>query len=232
MALMELQRNKAYILGNLKVGPNKELITKEDAYIEVPFYFKDKGLLIMEDKTSIFGSFALVMGNKYAVWNVPIMYITESEDMTLIEHDDVKYYRFMFKAGATILQSLIAIKTSTIIYSVFNMYLFSGKVPWYIDYDDVANIINKSKKYTGLNVELNSEVIEILVSMAARDPGNLEKQIRNVTKQTRPMFVPIGNVDNLNSNFSKIVGNYQDSGVQSILLSDPDKPIDVEKVIR
>ena len=179
----------------------------------------------------------MIVGDEYIVWSAPTMYEIEPDTISKVVVDDVEYYEFFFKANSTIFTSLTTIRNSSIIYEIFNIYLFQGKAPWYFSVGDMVSILSTAGEYAGLEIDGTPEILEILEALSARLSSDLMVMIKDSKVDPKKYhekvkFIPLNNVTYMQTIMGKLVGNYQSKGMLSALTTQPSKPGSVESLIR
>lgn len=227
-----LKRNQKYILDNIK-ETDGQFVTTKKMRIEVPKDFEDVDLVVTGERTYVVGSFAIIMEDStYAVFSVNAMCELAEYTMSVKKYGDREYYVFSFDAGKPFIKSSTALRDGNVTYNLFKYYVLRAKVPWYINYVDVAMAFDTATSNSGLNIDERPEVLEVMVSLATRDPKDDTMPFR-LSKAKRARFVPLGNINyGAGTTFHRIVGNYQEQGLISSLVRTSTSSSGVEEVVR
>jgi len=237
---MSLKRNPSIVLNKLKTTENGSIITTEDCKIQVPSRFMDIGLGQIGVDTFVFGNFPIILtdGN-YSVMNVFALIDLKPRKTILIEIDGIEYFEFYFDSGEVIIRNKSVIQSSDLIFNVFDEYVFKGKVPWYVDYEDIPKLFNSASKYTGTNVGQSKETIEFIVSMITRKKNDREKYARNDTKSYKDVtaskitYMPLTSpYYSIHNTLNRLAGSYFSEGVTSSLIKKTDKISNIEDILR
>ena len=232
-----LKRDADFIKKHLSVVKDGNVKTSHDCYISIPVAFEDKKIVTLGEITQIMGSFAIIMGDKYALFNSLTSYNIKPNVTAIEKINDTPYFKFEFKKGSTFIESLSTIKNGVLAYEILNMYLFRGKVPWYITYDDLAKTFDTAAKHSGLALDANPEILEMLVSLSSRQSSDTSKTLRHLqNNRLSPSditFVALANIAfGPGTSFTRLLGNYQEGGVITSLTAEDTTTDNVEEVIR
>lgn len=234
----KLTRNPGLVKTKLVENKAGEVIVTEKCVIQVPARFSTIGLGQIGLETIIYGCFALILDTgEYSVFNINALVELCPSRTIIVEVDGVDYHQFEFDAYQVLIRTTDLVKRDSIIYNVFDEFIFKGKVPWYLDYDDVGKLFDTAKKYANSDVSKNQDVIEFLVSMISRNKQNRDKLVRNIAsdyKDTKNIsYVPLSSVFyNVNNTLNKLAGSYFSQGVVSALVKKSDQISEIEKILR
>lgn len=215
-----------------------EVITKENCYIQAPARFPDIGLGQVGVETIIYGCFALISeSGKYTVCNINSLLELNPSRTKTIQINEVDYYQFEFDAYQVIIKTDNLVKRDNIIYNIFDEFLFKGKVPWYIEYEDLGKILDTAKEFANSDVSKNQDVIEFIVSMIARNKIDRTINIRHILNSYKDLhdisYVPLSSVFySVNTTINKLSGSYFNDGIVSALVNKTDDTSEIEKILR
>ena len=229
-------RNASLINSKLFVKDNK-MFTKEDMKIQVPVRYLTRNMLRIDDKVTCLGIFAIIDSDlNYAVMNVitGINLLPSGIVRTII--DDVEYIELLFGAGEVIITNLDVFISDEHIYTVFDEFLLKAKIPWYMDYGDIANIFLTALDFTGTHVNKSPEILELTAAATARSAKDINEPYRwtartgvsgdKISVSLSDMFNSIGNTTN------KLSGAYFDKGIISSLVKPTTVVENVEFLLR
>lgn len=238
-------RNPKKIKDNLVVTKNRQVVCKEECSVLVPTRFKEIGLCNIDEKVSVLGSFIITMKDKsdkvhYGVVNVNTMIELGDSEIEVIKDDEgSEFYSFNFSNKDIVFNNTDLLKNDLLIFEILNEFIFKGKVPWYMEYEDMGNLFSTAEEYSGSKINNNEETIELLISIISRLKKNRVTNIRNsvtsyeeITKDTI-CYVPLSSVFfSVNSTFNKLAGNNFHEGVTSALVKTTDEASKVETLLR
>ena len=131
-------------------------------------------------ENNIVGIYAIVVDNQfYGVSLINSMLKINPSSTLKVKIYGVEYFEFTFNPGSTVIKTNVLIKVDTLVYRIYDEIISKGRVPWYLDYNDLGKIFDTAKSHAGANIGQNNEVTEMIVSMISR-----VKMIKlNITEQ-------------------------------------------------
>lgn len=238
--MAKYKRDAGKVLANLKVTPTGQVITTKPCKIQVPVRFTEIGLGEIGINTYAYGLFCIISETgEYSVCNVNAILQLEPYKQSLVTINEVDYYEFHFEAGSVVIKTTDLIKQEALLYRIFNEFIFNGKVPWYVEYDDLGKLFDSAKHHAGSNVAQNLEVIEFIASMITRSSKDRRIYIRNSIKSLNELtleniaYVPLKSVFySVNSTLNKIAGSYVNDGIASALVNQSTSAGKIERILR
>lgn len=224
----------------LKATSSEQLICTEDCFIEVPTRFMTSGLGNLSAKSNVYGSLAILdkKGN-YTVTNIPNLLEIEPHDITTFEldEDETEYYRFEFKRGQPVFLDMNVVMSDDLMYNILNEYIFKGKIPWYIEPDDLYRIFDFAKSHANSNIQISYQILELIISTVVRNRKNRQMPFRLSHRSAKTSkdfdFVPMANVYyGVQAPFNKLSGAYMQDGIISALVTKPVAPGINEVILR
>lgn len=217
------------------------LVAKSALKIVVPARFAERGLAYVGIDTQIVAIFAIIVEDHYYGVSIAnaMMRITPSSTNKVM-YDDDEYYEFSFDAGATVCPSLQLVKIDTLVYNIYDEILAKGRVPWYLsrdqeDYELMGKLFETAKEHANANIGQQQEVVELMVSLIARDPDNRTKYYRQVLAtdpKKKPAFIPLRSVAYAATNtLNKLAGSYAKDGMVSALVSPTERVERLESLL-
>ena len=235
------KRSKEKVFENI-VTKDGVVYTKKPCKIQIPQRFTERavGLGLIGVDTQIAGLFPLIMETgEYSVMNMCGMVQIDPYKITEITIEDVDYHEFYFAAGQVLFKTLEIVVNVDMVWNILNELVFKGKVPWYMDYEDLGNIANTTKKHAGSDVGAVRSMFEAMISIIARSLSDRKTYLRTEIKEggkiTRDMIqiVPLRSViDSVNNTQAKITGNYLGPALVSALVDPSVKASKSEKILR
>lgn len=215
-------------------------IAKETLTITIPEYFTKRGLAEISSDIYIVAIYAIhTEDGFYANSCVPSQMRTEPSKISKTKIGGLDYYVFTYEPGATIVASNKLKKNNQIAYPIFNDILGKGNIPWQMDYDDVCNILAHAKQFANTDLAENWAVMDVFVSLIARDPQAQELPYRQNLKsfeqlvENPPVWSVIRSVQLMaSSTLNKLSGAYFSDGVVSSLITETERTSKVEEIYR
>jgi hypothetical protein len=217
-----------------------QILTKENCKIQVPYRYSERGLGEVGVETRIYGCFPVIFENgEYTLCNVTAVMSINPFKTSVVEIDEVEYHQFEFRAGDVVIKNTEVVRDDLLMYNIFDEFIFKGKIPWYMGYEDVGKLFDTAKSHAGSDVAGNYEVIELIASMVTRSKDDRSKYIRSVAKSYADIvnskidFVPLSSIFySVNSTVNKIAGSYFSDGVVSALVTPTTKVDKIESILR
>lgn len=238
--MAKYKRDITQVLSLLKENQAGQLIAKAPMKIMCPVRYSEIGLGQVGIDNYVYGLFAIMLENGlYAVMNVTALIAIDPYKFSITTIDEVDYHEFYFDTGDVVIKTLDVVKDESIIFKVFNEFVFQGKVPWYVSYRDVGLLLSTAKKYAGSNVSQNPEVLEFIASMIARSIEDRTIPIREVAKSAADFadsnidYVALKSVFyTVKSTVNKLTGSYFKDGVTSALVNPTTSVDKLERILR
>lgn len=235
-----LIRDPKRVMLSLVERDDKSVVTKVPCRICFPTRFAQRKLAQLGIDILVIGLFPIITQEKYySLLSVNAMVSLGSSEPNKVMIHGTEYYALDYEPGSVIIKTLELVQDSSVIFKLYDELMNKGKVPWYTGYEDLARIYSTAKKHAGANVGENPEVIELLVSLIARDPKDRTKYYGPTVKDKKdlitrpPAFIPLRSVQYAATNtVNKIAGSYFSDGVTSALLNPSEKVETIEKILR
>lgn len=236
----EFVKDKQSVLKTLEERPDGSVRTKTGCKIFIPKRFIERGIAEIGSNNYSLGLFPIVTNdNKYLFFNaIAFVYLEPSEfRTTIIDNED--FIEFRFEPNTTVIKSLHLVQKDTLVYSVFNEFISSGNIPWYINYDDAGALFDTSGSIAGSSIGANPETIEILIASISRQLKSKMSYFRTLVKtkadavNIKPFYVPLKSVAYSATNTTnKLAGAYFDEGITSALINPTTKPDTIGTILR
>jgi len=237
--ISKLKRNPEAIKKKLKKVDNT-IIAKEDMLIIFPEKFVDKELTNLDNVSDVFGVVAVLdNNNNYSVLTIPSRFTVEPAEIENIEINEEPYVALHIEAGQPLISNTVMVKNQDVTFPIFDLFMLQGKIPWYINYEDLLDVFIKLDKYAGSKVGGLVLALEALTAINARDPKNPETEFRMVINSEEDMrkkpveWVGLKNIYySFKSTLSKIAGAYFKQGVIAAIVKPEKETTDLEYVLR
>lgn len=241
--MTKYKRNAEAVLSQLVENNSGQVVCKTDCRIQIPTRFSETavGLAEIGINTYTYGMFAIIRNdtNEYAVCNIAALVELNPFKVSLVTIDEVDYHEFYFEAGQVVIENTSLVKRDLLMYNIMDEIIFKGKIPWYMDYEDLGKMFDTAKYHANSNVGQNLETIEFITSMVTRSKQDRSKYIRAVGNSFKDFsldkieYVPLKSVFySVNSTVNKLIGSYFTDGVTSALVKKTDKVQKIESILR
>lgn len=238
--MSKLKRDANFVLSNLVEDKTGQVLTKVPCKIQVPVRFSEIGLGEIGINTYTYGLFPIILETgEYAVCNVNAIVQLNPYKLSITTIGEVDYHEFFFDAGDVVIKTTDLVRREAMLYNVFDEFIFKGKVPWYVDYEDLGKLFDTAKYHAGSNVAQNLEVIEFIASMVSRSVEDRTKYIRSVGSDYKDFtldkidYVALKSVFySVNSTVNKLAGSYFSDGVTSALVVPSTQVEKIESILR
>ena len=202
-------------------------ITTQDITILIPEWYLDHKLAKLGSIVESVCIFAIIDGhNNYGVSIAPILgKFSPSEAYSMVSVDGERYLSLPFHSGDVVIPNSTMLVNDNFMFDIFHSVYIQGKVPWFLSYEDLSNLLIESDKYAGSKVGSDPLTYEILTSMMARTKNRkiYYKSVINSREdlsKIAPTYVGINNrYYSFDTTASKIIGSYFAEGVGVAIVS-------------
>lgn len=235
---MDYKRNRDKVLEALGDTPSKAVIAKKPLKIIFPTRFCDIRLASIGEISHVYGLFAVVVDDCYTLLNLNAYVELSKASITKAMFNDVEHYVFSYEPGDVVIRTREVVERSALIFLAIDEFVFKGKVPWYVDYDDMGKLFETSH-LAGTKANILPEVMEFLAAYIARKKEDRIKFIRHGATSkadfalNKLAWVPLRNVYwSAPGTVNKLSGAYFADGVVSALVNPSNKVETVESILR
>lgn len=222
--IKQLKRKPELFKTYFKVDKDLTLVN-ENIIVVFPERYLKCGLAIEGNNITVIGIYAVVDNyNNYCIINTPIFHILSPNLVINIKVGETIYKALFFNKGDIFLTMNRLVVKDNHIYNVFEEFYLKGNIPWFLNYEDIANIFTESKKYTGSNIGNDSITFEMLTSIIGRDPSDKKVYFRHSnTSKNNAVFVGLNNpYFSFNNTGAKLFGSRFGTGLNTALV-EPEK---------
>lgn len=235
-----LTRDASKVTETLEELSDGRLVTKKGCKIYIPARFSEQDLAYLGVNNYIVGIYAIVVDDLYyGVSTVNAMINIDPTDTNKVKMEGDAYIEFVFAPGSTVFKSINLVKIDVLTYKIYDEVFSKGRVPLYLDYDDLGGIFNTAKYHANANLGSSGEVTELIASMISRDPENKNKYYRTTinsladVREKPPAFIPLRSVAYAATNTTtRLGGSYFDKGVVSALVNPSDRVERIESLLK
>lgn len=236
---MSLKRDSRKVFEALGDLPNKPVIAKKPVSIIFPSRFKDIKLAVIGENSYVYGFFAIVVDDYYALCNINAYVELGQAAISKVDYSGEDYYKFSYEPGDIVIRTKEIVARSALIFTAIDEFVFKGKVPWYVEYEDMGKLFNTAEAYAGTRARILPSVMEFLASYIARKKVDRSKFIRDDAKTkddfalSKISWVPLRSVYwSAPGTLNKISGAYFADGVVSAIVNPSRKVEKVESIVR
>lgn len=237
MDISNLVRNKRAVLSTLSMLPDRSVIATKKLSITIPKRFERSNLCEVTEKVVCVGAVGIVVDNYYAPQCVLARLTYTSGDIEETVINGEKYYLLNFLPGETVIERMRVATESLIGYQFYMEFKKYGRLPWYLEYEDVNSALDEAKYYTGKSTSNSAQALRVIDSLTCRDPDNPDlsfrygKSIDDLNK--RPVVIGVNNPGQLLTGaFARMGGGYTDENTTAALLENNVDTTDIEKVLK
>lgn len=233
-------RKPDVVLPHLKTTKSGEVITNIACKIQVPARYMDVGLGQIGTETYVMGYFALILeSGEYTVCNVAALVELNPFKTITATIDDVLYYEFYFEPGQVVIKTTDLLRRAQLMYNILDEFIFKGKVPWYLEYEDLGRLFDTAKSHGDSQVGESLETIEFIASIIARHVNDRTQPIRLQVNDYKDIslkttdYVALNSVFySVNSTMNRLTGSYFNDGIVSSMVIPTDKISTIESILR
>lgn len=227
-----LKRDPKYIKSLVEIKDGK-IYCKEKCIIEYPSWYEDKGLGGSFEEVSMYGIFAIIVGDKYSVSVIPTICTSNPIMVSEIEREGVTYKQLMFGKGDCIISNSTVVNYSLKSYDFFEAFFMRAKVPWYVEYEDLVKSMDNLVKYAASEVGGSLVANELVTSFVTRSIKDKSVYYRQVGGMGEFAYADLMNVyHSAIGTINKLAGNYLTNGITSALVQQNTGETKLEKHMR
>lgn len=223
-----LKRRPEVISKYLNVKGDITSVT-EDLNVLFPSRYLDRKLALIDTTISVVSIFAILdKDNNYAVVNAPIFVTLTPFSISDVSVDGVEYKSLYFQKDSVMIPNNKSVVRDNFLYDVFDDFFVNGRVPWYLNYNDISNVLLTTKKYANNNIGNDPLGFEILSSIIAREANNKTVYIRHVLDKSnkdkiQPKYIGLNNrFYSYDNTGARLFGSYFGDGLITSIV-DPEK---------
>jgi len=232
-------RNAEVVLKQLSDVSGKPVIAKNNIAIQVPVRFKEIGLAQIGSSTFVFGLFAMILDSgEYALMNVNAYLELGAASVDTEEIDGTEYYNFHFEPGDVVFKTKSLVCRPALIFKAISEFVFKGKVPWYVDYDDMGKLFSTAKKHAATTADIRPEVMEFMAAYIGRNKNDRINYIRESAEtyadfEKNLAWVPMQSVYwSAPGTVNKLAGAYFQDGIVSAIVNPSERVEKIESILR
>lgn len=200
----------------------------------IPKRYASKNFLVVEKIIKALGVFTLRV-NDTLEGGLQLPGVIQMEPIetyeTTIGGDE--YFVAVFHKGNRFMTTLDVFQDEKIGYFMWTEFLSVGRMPLFINYNNIPTLFDDLKEITGKGIEVDHAVVEIIYAHLYRDKDNLNTFYRHTDMKKEPARVSLRNVAyGPSSTHSRIIGSYADDGRNAALLNQSEVNHQLEDLFR
>jgi len=230
------KRNKNKINSYLKKRSNV-VTTSKNLYIIFPEKFVDKNMSVLGDTCFVLGVVAIMDDDKnYSTSIIPTRVKVQPSEISTVLIDEIPHTVLHIDANSDLISDINLIKDLDVVHDIYELFLIQGKIPWYLDENDIHKVFGNASKYTGSKVSNSLLTFEMLVATIARVESDPKIELRialNKNQKPKAFYLGLSDVWYMTSStISKLARASMKLGVVSSVLNKEDEISSLERVIR
>lgn len=236
----KLKRNNTAIKNSLKVVKDKTLTTR-NLHMLVPEFYVDKELMNFEDGVNCICIFILVDDNyNYGLFIAPVFQRFTPYLTSKVNIDGEVYYRLDFGKDSILLDSNTTVQSKMFLFNLFETFFLLGKIPFFIDYIGLSNLLSETEKYCGSNIGSDIVAMDLITATITRVKNNETVYYKHVVNKPEdlnkfsPSFKGLKDINfSLDNTGARLVGGYLEQNMINAVIDQNNKNITpIENIIK
>lgn len=228
--MLEQERNDRYI-ADLLVNTGSQVVAKDSLHILIPERFYAKNLAERGDSEMIIGMFPVCTEDFYTFHSLCAFIETDPSRIIEKRIDGVSYSRMEYDPGDALIARTDIVQDKAVIFHQFDEFLFNGKPPPGMGYQDLCRCFDTMPKYSGLDSIESAAIIEIM-ALAISKSSNIDTYYKDSDRSGRPNYRPMGDVGGVVQGvLNKMAGSGFNEGLVKSLLDDNPQSRKLERTI-
>lgn len=217
-----------------KKSKDSLIFTSKTLEVYVPVRYGQHGCLDVSENVQALGIFDMVIdGTVKSGMLLPAKITMKPNNIETILRDGERHLKLTFLKDDVFIVDTHVVQDEHIAYVMFYEFVYGGKVPKFMTYDQLGFIFEKAEEVTGIKFPTNSAVFEMMNGALHRDATDLNKFYRLTDMKKDPLRIPLRTVAHAaTSTTTKIVGSYDNEGFDAALVNAADTPSEIENLLR
>lgn len=231
--ISKLKRNPSVFSKYLSIKGETTFTNTEIKVMFPSRYIKRELAYIQNDFVRVIGIYAILDNdNNYTVIRTPIYHELQYNHLEYVVVDDVEYVlTTVFKDTVFILNNNLVV-SDKFVYDIFDEFFSKGKVPWYLNYEDVARLFEDGVKFANVKIGNDPFIFELLTSIIARSSDDKTKKYRT-NPSNGLAFVGLNDVIyGFNNTGASLIGGYFKEGIVNSIVRKESEPTNMVKILR
>lgn len=236
MNFQALKRDAERVKTTLVENPDGSVTTKTGCSIVIPERYIERELASVADEFQSLAIFAMVTPDGfYAVSTAIAMMRLNPISTTKVTYKEEAYLILEFAPGSIVMHATDVVKNEVLVYEVYNDFIDSGHIPWFLSYNDVLTLFEDSPHFTGMRLGSNRAVLSLIVSTIARSAKDRRVHFRlaDPLNEKDLFWIPFNSIIyGPKTTTARLMGAYFDTGLVAALTTQNDAPERVEDLLR
>ena len=202
--------------------------------IFVPDRYTTHGYLDITNSVKTIGIFDMQINGKIDTGYLlaGVIEILPSEISTT-NIDGQKFHKLLLNKNDVFIKDDKIVGDEKIQYVVFYEMIFGGHYPQFMKYKDVATLFDNVLKATGGSFNTDHMILEMIAATLFRSKKDPTVEYRLTDMKDDPYILPLRSIGYVaKSTTGKILGNYMNEGVDSVLVNTSNTPSEIEDLLR
>lgn len=209
-------------------------ICKQNIRIVFPDRYVTRGLATLGSTVNTLGMYAIIDDDD----NYCVSLASIKEDLAPYNiHDQNingdEYKILSFRAGDPVIVNNNLVVSGSYLYELFDEFIIKGNIPFFLSYEEIADILLKSKEFNDSAIGKNPLTMEILTAVIARSEADKRVFFRQSDVTKKPIFVGLNNIYySFDTTGAKLIGGYFGPGVTTALVDKEEKTSMTTAILR
>jgi len=243
MDFSALIRDPQKVYEALSLQEDGSIICLKPVKVIIPTRYLESSLAEIGATVSTLAVYAIVVDDKhYAVSKTLAMMTLTPTAVATRKYDETSYEELFMDVGSVFTPTTDLVITDTLVYYALENFVNRGRIPWFLDYEDVVTLTYTAEKHANVNLTSSHAVLAIIASAVARDVNDNRKYFRQTLvgadkKRGRNgrdvTFVPLSSVImGATNTTSRLQGSHRTDGTISALINPSTRLERVEQLLR
>ena len=154
-------------------------------------------------------------------------------DIEYTQWNGSRHVKLTLTKGDVFMKTTSVMRDTGMTYVIFYEFIYGGKTPKFMTYEDNVFIFDVMEEVTGINFRTSHSIFEMLTAMLTRDQDIVSLQYRLTDMKKPPRTIPLSMVSHAAlSATGKIVGSYMELGIDSALVNQSENNNSIEDLLR
>ena len=233
MDIHAFKRDPAYVKKYMEKKNDKSIVFTKPAMVMIPRRWTDSDLATMGNPSTILAICAIIIDNRYAVSSINSLISTDSFSVSYDFVDNEEYIVIAYRPQDRFIINASLVKRDNLPYKIFTFIFDKGRIPWYIDYENVAQIFDSAAVFANVKFNLPHFAFEAVAGSIARNAKAKNTYYRHGDWKVPPVYIPLRSVQFAASNTTaKLIGAYWSEGLSSALVYPSERKEVIEDLLR
>ncbi len=236
MDFRALKRDPDKVKATLVENPDGSVTTKTGCTIIIPERYIERELASVANEFHSLAIFAIATPDGfYSISTAIAMMRLNPISTSKVTYADDAYLLLEFAPGSIVMLSTDLVKNEVLVYEVYNDFIDSGHIPWFLGYNDMLTLFDDSPHFTGMRLGSNRAVLPLIISTIARSSKDrrLHYRLANPLDNKDLSWIPFNSIIyGPKTTTARLMGAYFDTGLVSALTTQNDATERVEDLLR